>query len=141
MNFNKLIELSLFALILAQLLKVPFGFFINKELRLSIIFETGGMPSSHSAYITSLAVGIGRTEGFKSPIFALAFVIASIVMYDAMGVRRAAGQHAKFLNILMSSQNKIDLSNVKLKEILGHTPFEVLGGLILGLLVGFIFPL
>lgn len=141
MNFNKLIELSLFALILAQLLKVPFGFFINKELRLSIIFETGGMPSSHSAYITSLAVGIGRTEGFKSPIFALAFVIASIVMYDAMGVRRAAGQHAKFLNILMSSQNKIDLSNVKLKEILGHTPVEVLGGLILGLLVGFIFPL
>ncbi|MCR6515784.1 MAG: divergent PAP2 family protein [Clostridium sp.] len=141
MNFNKLIELSLFALILAQLLKVPFGFFINKELRLSIIFETGGMPSSHSAYISSLAVGIGRTEGFKSPIFALAFVIASIVMYDAMGVRRAAGQHAKFLNILMSSQNKIDLSNVKLKEILGHTPFEVLGGLILGLLVGFIFPL
>lgn len=141
MNFNKLIELSLFALILAQLLKVPFGFIINKELRLSIIFETGGMPSSHSAYITSLAIGIGRTQGFKSPIFALAFVIASIVMYDAMGVRRAAGQHAKFLNILMSSQNKIDLSNVKLKEILGHTPVEVLGGLLLGLLVGFIFPL
>ena len=99
------------------------------------------MPSSHSAFIVSLAIGIGRIDGFNSSIFALAFVFASIVMYDAMGIRRAAGEHAKLLNLILSKDNTFKLDNKKLKELLGHTPFEVLGGLILGIIIGCFYPL
>ena len=99
------------------------------------------MPSSHSAFIVSLTVGIGRVSGIDSPVFALSFVFASIVMYDAMGIRRAAGEHAKLLNSIMSTDNIFKMNHKKLKELLGHTPFEVLGGLILGLIVGLFYPL
>lgn len=139
--YNKLIVLSLIALFLAQFLKIPFGYIVTKKIDLKRLFETGGMPSSHSSFVVSLAVGIGRTTGFNSPLFALSFVFAGIVMYDAMGIRRAAGEHAKLLNLILSSDNKFKLDNVKLKELLGHTPFEVLGGLILGILVGAFYPL
>lgn len=138
---NKLIILSLIALFLAQFLKIPFGYIVTKKIDFNRLFETGGMPSSHSAFIVSLTVGIGRTTGFESPLFALSFVFASIVMYDAMGIRRAAGEHAKLLNLILSNDNKFKLDHVKLKELLGHTPFEVLGGIILGILVGCFFPI
>ncbi len=138
--YNKLIVLSLIALFLAQFLKIPFGYIVTKKIDFNRLFETGGMPSSHSSFIVSLAVGIGRISGFDSPLFALSFVFAGIVMYDAMGIRRAAGEHAKLLNLILSSDNKFKL-DVKLKELLGHTPFEVLGGLILGILVGCFYPL
>ncbi|MEG2787316.1 MAG: divergent PAP2 family protein [Romboutsia sp.] len=137
---NNLILLSLLALILAQVLKIPFGYIINKKFDLKALFGTGGMPSSHSAFIVSLTIGIGRVSGVTSPIFALSFVFASIVMYDAMGIRRAAGEHAKLLNLLLSS-NIFKINHTELKELLGHTPFEVLGGAILGILVGLIYPL
>lgn len=138
---NKLIILSLTALFLAQFLKIPFGYISNKKIDLTRLFETGGMPSSHSAFVVSLAIGIGREAGFNSPIFALSFVFASIVMYDAMGIRRAAGEHAKILNLMLSNDNKFTFNQKKLKELLGHTPFEVLGGTLLGILVGILFPL
>ncbi|MDQ0149074.1 divergent PAP2 family protein [Eubacterium multiforme] len=138
---NKLIILSLTALFLAQFLKIPFGYISNKKFDLTRLFETGGMPSSHSAFVVSLAIGIGRTTGFASPIFALSFVFASIVMYDAIGIRRAAGEHAKILNLMLSNDNKFTFNHKKLKELLGHTPFEVLGGTLLGILVGILFPL
>ncbi|MGL4569607.1 MAG: divergent PAP2 family protein [Clostridium sp.] len=137
---NNLILLSLLALILAQILKIPFGYIINKKFDLASLFGTGGMPSSHSAFIVSLTIGIGRISGITSPIFALSFVFASIVMYDAMGIRRAAGEHAKLLNLLLSS-NIFKINHTELKELLGHTPFEVLGGAILGVVVGLIYPL
>ena len=139
--YNKLIVLSLISLFLAQFLKTPFGYIVTKKIDFKRLFETGGMPSSHSAFIVSLAVGIGRISGFDSPLFALSFVFAGIVMYDAMGIRRAAGEHAKLLNLILSSDNKFKLDHVKLKELLGHTPFEVLGGLIPGILVGVFYPL
>lgn len=138
---NKLIILSLTALFLAQFLKIPFGYISTKKIDFSRLFETGGMPSSHSAFVVSLTIGIGRMAGFNSPIFALSFVFASIVMYDAMGIRRAAGEHAKILNLILSNDNKFTFDHKKLKELLGHTPFEVLGGLILGILIGVLFPL
>lgn len=139
---NSLIVLSVLSMLLAQFLKIPIGYLIDRKINFKRIFETGGMPSSHSAFIVSLTVGIGRENGIHSSIFALSFVMAGIIMYDAMGIRRAAGQHAKLLNIIMSSENKkFGLPQIKLKELLGHTPFEVLGGALLGIIVGFIFPL
>ncbi|WP_297634556.1 divergent PAP2 family protein [uncultured Clostridium sp.] len=141
---NNLIVVSIFSMLLAQFLKIPIGYIIDRKLNFKRIFETGGMPSSHSAFIVSLTVGIGRENGVNSSIFALSFVMACIIMYDAMGIRRAAGQHAKLLNIILSSDNqneskKFGLPQIKLKELLGHTPFEVLGGILLGLLMGFLF--
>ena len=124
-----------------QIMKFITDWIVNKKPNFKRLVGAGGMPSSHSAFIVSLAVGIGRISGFDSPLFALSFVFAGIVMYDAMGIRRAAGEHAKLLNLILSSDNKFKLDHVKLKELLGHTPFEVLGGLILGILVGVFYPL
>lgn len=101
------------------------------------------MPSSHSALVCTLVIGIYRTSGFASPLFALAFVFALVVMYDASGVRRAAGKQAKILNILVEQWNSQDgkLREEKLKELLGHTPLEVFAGAILGIIFGFTMPL
>ncbi|WP_029699139.1 divergent PAP2 family protein [Clostridium sp. Ade.TY] len=138
---NQLIILSVLSLLIAQALKIVFGYIATRKFELHRLFETGGMPSSHSAFIVSLTISIGRVNGFDSSIFALAFVFASIVMYDAMGIRRAAGEHAKILNLIVSKDNTFKLDNKKLKELLGHTPFEVLGGLILGIIIGCLYPI
>jgi len=93
----------------------------------------GGMPSSHSAFVTSLAVAIGLTEGWDSGMFAVSFVFAAVVMYDAAGVRRAAGRQARVLNQLMTIMLKEGhFPATKLRELLGHTPFEVVMGALLG---------
>lgn len=95
------------------------------------------MPSSHSAFVTSLATGIGLYEGFDSTMFALATVFALIVMYDASGVRRAAGKQARVLNAIIEDLNRRELHPERLKELLGHTPFEVVVGALLGILMAF----
>ena len=92
---NKLLFWSLISCLTAQVLKIVFNFFSVGELRIGIIFETGGMPSSHSALITSLTSGLGMDLGFDDPVFAIAVGISLIVMYDASGVRRSAGLNAK----------------------------------------------
>jgi len=98
------------------------------------------MPSSHSAVVTCLATMIGRSQGLNSPIFALSLIFAFVVMYDAAGVRRAAGKQAKLLNKIVNTPG---LSNVevseKLVEVLGHTPTQVFVGALIGIIVGFIF--
>ena len=98
------------------------------------------MPSSHSAVVTSIATMIGKTQGIDSPIFALAMFFAFVVMYDAAGVRRAAGKQAKLLNKLVETPG---LSNIqvqeKLVEVLGHTPMQVIVGAAIGVTVGVIF--
>ncbi len=130
---NQLLFWSLFSCITAQVLKVLFNFFSNGEFRLSIMFETGGMPSSHSALITSLTAGLGLDLGFDNPIFALSIGISLIVMYDASGVRRSAGLQAKEINKLSSKLDKTSSTN--LKETLGHSKLEVLVGSVLGPLI------
>jgi len=130
---NQLLFWSLFSCITAQALKIVFNFILAGEIRFGIIFETGGMPSSHSALITALTAGVGLDLGFDDPIFALAVGISLIVMYDASGVRRSAGLQAKEINKL--SKNIDKSSSLKLKETLGHSKIEVFIGSILGPLI------
>ena len=115
----------------AQLMKLFFELILQKKWRPSILFETGGMPSSHSALVTGTAAGVGWELGFDHPAFALAATIAFIVMYDASGIRRNAGLIASRVNLLPSS-NWPDLHKEPLKENLGHTKLEVIIGSIIG---------
>ena len=113
----------------------------NKKLNFKRLVETGGMPSSHSATVTSLMTAVGISEGLSSPIFAVVLVFSVIVMYDAAGVRRAAGKQASILNQLINSNQVHVDTNVKLKELLGHTPVQVIVGGVYGVIVGIIFML
>lgn len=140
---NKLINLCLLSWFLAQLIKVVIILATKKKLDFSRFIGSGGMPSSHTSLVTALCIGVGRCEGFSSAVFAMAVVFALVVMYDASGVRRAAGQQAKILNMLVEHWNDKDLDyrGKKLKELLGHTPIEVFAGAILGTFIGFVYPL
>jgi len=127
---------SLSGMLLAQFLKIPYYYIIDKKLNWKHLFESGGMPSSHSAMSGALAVAIGITQGWESGAFAISVAFASIVMYDAVGVRRATGKQSLLLNRILEESYKTGRMNIeKLHEYTGHTPFEVLGGLILGILV------
>ena len=130
---NSVLFWSLLSCLLAQFFKVIFNFFSTGNIRFGIIFETGGMPSSHSALITGATSGIGFKLGFDNPIFALAIAISLIIMYDASGVRRSAGIQAAELNKL--SKILDPKSEVDLKETLGHTKLEVFVGSLLGPLI------
>ena len=130
---NSVLFWSLLSCLLAQFFKVIFNFFSTGEIRFGIMFETGGMPSSHSALITGATSGIGLELGFDTSIFALAVAISLIVMYDASGVRKSAGIQAAEINKL---SKKLDLqTEVLLKEKLGHTKIEVIVGSFLGPLI------
>lgn len=126
---------------IAQLLKVIFCLISHKKLDLKKFIQSGGMPSSHSALVTGLAVSIGFTEGFNSNLFSICFALAVIVMYDAAGVRRAAGQQAKVINKMTEAwENGLDfIQDKKLKEFLGHTPIEVIAGAILGCVIAVVY--
>ena len=130
---NSVLFWSLLSCLLAQFFKIIFHFFSTGEIRFGIMFETGGMPSSHSALITGATSGLGYEFGFDSSIFALAVAVALIVMYDASGVRKSAGIQAAEINKL---SKKLDYkSEVILKETLGHTKVEVIVGSFLGPLI------
>lgn len=123
-----------------QTFKVIWDLIVTNKFNFKRILGAGGMPSSHSAVAMSIATMIGKKEGIQSPIFALSIVFAFVVMYDAAGVRRAAGKQAKLLNKLVETPG---LTNVevqeKLVEVLGHTPVQVFVGAIIGVIVGLIF--
>ena len=123
-----------------QIFKVIWDLVATHKFNFRRILGAGGMPSSHSAVVTSIATMIGKTQGINSPIFALAVMFAFVVMYDAAGVRRAAGKQAKLLNKLVETPG---LSNIqvqeKLVEVLGHTPMQVIVGAAIGVIVGLIF--
>lgn len=121
----------------AQVLKVITVLVTDKRIDFGRFIGAGGMPSSHSAFVTGLAVAIGLDSGFSSHMFSIAAVLALIVMYDAAGVRRAAGEQAKILNRLVEDWEKRNYQNteVHLKELLGHTPMQVFAGAILGIAI------
>ena len=146
-GFNYLLSISLTGWLVAQVLKTLInGLFLGK-FSLERMWGSGGMPSSHAATVCSLVVAAARLYGPDSAIFALAFIMAIIVMYDAMGVRRETGEQAKILNRMLTdwmeaeSANSPFLGDKKLKEMVGHTPFEVLGGAIVGVAVGWLIPI
>lgn len=134
---NRILIVALAACLLAQALKVVFEFAYHGKVNFRVLVETGGMPSSHSALVTALACGIGQTLGWASPAFAVTTVFAVIVMYDAAGVRQAAGKQAKILNQIIDElfREKPEFNEDRLKELLGHTPVQVIVGSVLGLAV------
>lgn len=120
---------------IAQIIKIVIDLIKTRKLSLDILVSTGGFPSSHTAFVIALAGGVGFVDGFHSTTFAISFVLSCVVMYDAMGIRRAAGDHAKILNqLVLKLDNNYSVEH-KLKELLGHTPLQVLGGFILGIIV------
>lgn len=137
---NNVIWVSILAWFIAQLLKVIFTLILKRKLDIRRFIGAGGMPSSHSALVVSLAVSIGQIEGYNSTIFALALVFSLIVMYDAAGVRRAAGKQAAVLNdIIEQIYAHRSIPEQKLKELLGHTPVEVFAGAFLGAIISKLF--
>lgn len=154
---NPIFSVGLISWIAAQILKTIHYMYKFKTFNPERIVGAGGMPSSHSSLVVSVAIYTLRAEGFSSPVFALAMMFAGIVIYDAMSVRYNAGLHAKELNKLRRIIDELDdeisqlsdkhediddLVNQKdLKEFLGHTPIEVLAGSLLGILIAMAFPL
>ena len=129
---NAVLAWGLAACGLAQISKLVFELIFKKRWRPSVLIETGGMPSSHSALVTGTAAGVGLQLGFDDPLFALASTIAFIVMYDASGIRRSAGLTAEKVNQILKSNSNEFSSETNLKESLGHTKLEVLVGSLLG---------
>lgn len=120
----------------AQILKVVYILIKEHRLDFRRLTGSGGMPSSHSAFVSALATSIGLLEGFDSAAFAVAFVLAFIVMYDASGVRKAAGDQAKVINTLQ--EQLMENAPVYLKELIGHTRLEVIVGCLLGVAIALV---
>lgn len=141
LTFNPLVLSAFMGMVVAQVAKFLLILALERRLAWDRISETGGMPSSHSAAVAALTTAIGLTYGVESAYFAISFVFGSIVIYDATGVRRAAGQHAEILNSLISEMSHLfeeGDSPKALKTLLGHTYPQVFVGTLLGILIGFI---
>ena len=141
MNFiqSKYIYVPFFLWFGIQLFKLIYDLITTKKFNFKRIMGAGGMPSSHSAVVAGLATLIGKYEGVSSPIFALSFIVAFIVMYDACGVRRAAGKQAELLNKLVETPGLTGIQvSERLVEVLGHTPVQVFVGALIGVIVGLV---
>lgn len=138
---NQVLVVALLACLTAQGLKLVIELIKNRKVNFRYLVTTGGMPSAHSALVGALATGVGLSMGWSSSEFAIACLFAIIVMYDAAGVRQAAGKQAKILNQIVSElfQEEHKLNEERLKELLGHTPFQVLVGLSLGISIAMVF--
>jgi acid phosphatase family membrane protein YuiD len=136
---NSVLWAAIGAWAIAQVLKAPIHFFKAREWDWSLLLRAGGMPSSHSALVAATAHGVGLYYGFDTPLFAIAFALAVIVIYDATGVRRQAGKHAERINAIIedlaSGRPHWHETQEQLKEVLGHTPMEAITGMALGIFV------
>jgi uncharacterized protein len=137
---NHVLWVSFIACILAQAFKLILELAKHGKVNFHALVETGGMPSAHSALVTALAMGVGQTAGWVSNEFAIACIFAIIVMYDAAGVRQAAGKQARILNQIVDElfQEHHGFNEDRLKELLGHTPIQVFAGCALGVLVSWL---
>lgn len=137
---NKFLIVPILTWLFIQTFKVFYDLVTTKRFNFKRILGAGGMPSSHTAVVVSLTVLIGKEYGLNSPIFALSAVFAFIVMYDAAGVRRAAGKQATLLNKIIETPGLSGLEvQERLVEVLGHTPTQVIVGAIVGIIVGITF--
>lgn len=132
---NHVLIVAISASLISQVIKLFIEVFRQKKFNLRVLVGTGGMPSAHSALVSALATGVGQESGWDSNQFAIATLFAVIVMYDAAGVRQAAGKQARILNQIIDElfQEGHKFNEDRLKELLGHTPFQVIVGLFLGI--------
>lgn len=140
---NYLLMLPIVSWAAAQIIKAIIHRVVNGKFNAERLVGSGGMPSSHAALVCSLMVGAARKFGLSNPYFAICTVLAAIVMYDAMGVRLETGKQARLLNMIMDDMREEgqDLGTEKrLKELVGHTPFQVLSGALLGVLIAILIP-
>ncbi len=137
---NHAINCALIGWAIAQIIKVILTFISSKRIDVGRFVGSGGMPSSHTSAVIALATAIGNMCGIHSVEFALAFTFAAVIMYDATGVRRAAGEQAKILNYMMQHwrEEKGETIQKDLKELLGHTPIEVIAGIFVGIGTAFL---
>ena len=134
---NRVLIAAFLAWALAQISKIFYELIRQRRLLISRLVSSGGMPSSHSALVTGMATATGRELGVASPIFAVAVVLASIVLYDAAGVRRAVSIQARILNQMIEEAFQgSPMAEKRLRELIGHTPVQVFVGAILGIGVG-----
>ena len=138
---NDILNSAFIAWFLAQLYKVITHFRKEHEFSFERVVGSGGMPSSHTSFVSALTISVWKTQGFASPIFALSVAFSVVVMYDAAGVRRAAGEQAKLLNKMVAEWKYYDndFRQKQLKELLGHSKKEVLVGLVLGITVALVY--
>lgn len=133
---NKVLIAIMLGWLIAQALKIPTEYLRSRRWMWAMFFAAGGMPSSHSALMVAGTLATGLYHGFDSPVFAIAVGITMIIAHDAAGVRRQAGKHAERINVLFDELLKGHMwSENELKEVIGHTPLEVIGGIILGVIV------
>jgi len=138
---NRILDIVVVSLVVAQTLKVIFYLFKEKKLNLRKYLDTGSMPSSHSASVSSLATAVGISKGVDSVCFAISLIFSLVVMYDATGVRQAVGKQAVVLNKMINNIRKKENSELfeeNMKELIGHTPLEVLAGAALGVAIAFV---
>lgn len=132
---NRVLIAALIGWAIAQSIKVPIAYVKTRRWNWSLLFRAGGMPSSHTTLVTGLTHAIGLYYGFQTPVFALGFCLCMIVIYDSTGIRRQAGRHASIINKMITDlASGHPLKQEELREVLGHTPREALGGVILGII-------
>lgn len=137
---NSILWIAILSWLVAQIIKIIINLLKYHKLDFKLIISSGGMPSSHSSFVSAMTVAVGEKVGYNSPLFAVCVIVSLVVMYDAAGVRRAAGQQAAILNKIMDEIKTNTLNFEKrLKELLGHTPVEVAAGALLGIIIGVIF--
>jgi len=133
---NYVLIAALTAWSLAQIIKVPFEYLRSKTWDWALLLRAGGMPSSHTSLLVGATHAIGLFSGFDSPLFALSVAISMVVIYDATGIRRQAGKHAELINAMIHDLTAgHPLKEEQLREVLGHTPLEVIAGFLLGVTV------
>ncbi|HBT63784.1 MAG TPA: acid phosphatase [Ruminococcaceae bacterium] len=149
---NRVLFAAILGWLFSQIAKLLITLIFTKKWSIERLWGAGGMPSAHSSMVCALTVSMARFDGINTPIFALTVMFAFVTMYDAMGVRREAGEHARLLNKYLNEfeiskadknfdgvpDEKVD--EIELKEYIGHTPLEVLGGVLLGILIGILIP-
>ncbi len=140
---NGPLKCAIFSWAMAQFIKVLIDLWLNKKLDWRRCFGMGGMPSSHTALVVALAISTAFQEGVGSTTFAVVFILAAVVIYDALGVRRETGRQSEVLNQIVTHvlvEGK-PITEKQLRELIGHSPVEVLGGLIVGIVMALVFVL